>query len=102
MAQMVLLHFLGGSEMTLLTVMAADRYIAICKPLCYTTIMNRRVLMGSVLLSWAAGFVHMTMRQMAFTITLPFCGPNIVDNIFGELPLVLKLAALRPVFWSSW
>ncbi|GAB5572635.1 olfactory receptor 4K13-like [Prionailurus iriomotensis] len=91
MAQMFFLHFLGGSEMTLLIVMAVDRYIAICKPLHYTSIMNRRVLMGSVLLSWAVGFVH-TMSQMVFTINLPFCGPNIVDDIFCDLPLVLKLA----------
>ncbi|XP_069453555.1 olfactory receptor 4L1-like [Ovis canadensis] len=91
MAQMFFLHFLGGSEMTLLIVMAVDRYFAICKPLHYTTIMNHRVLRGSVLLSWAVGFVH-TMSQMVFTITLPFCGPNIVDNIFCDLPLVIKLA----------
>ncbi|XP_007538909.1 olfactory receptor 4K13-like [Erinaceus europaeus] len=91
MAQMFFLHFLGGSEMTLLIVMAVDRYIAICRPLHYTTIMNRRVLIGSVLLSWAVGFVH-TMSQMVFTIPLPFCGPNVVDNIFCDLPLVLKLA----------
>uniref|UniRef100_A0A8D1WRZ2 Olfactory receptor n=1 Tax=Sus scrofa TaxID=9823 RepID=A0A8D1WRZ2_PIG len=91
MAQMFFLHFLGGSEMTLLIVMAVDRYIAICRPLHYTTIMNHRMLMGSVLLSWAVGFVH-TMSQMVFTITLPFCGSNVVDNIFCDLPLVLKLA----------
>ncbi|XP_004470846.1 olfactory receptor 4K13-like [Dasypus novemcinctus] len=91
MAQMFFLHLLGGSEMTLLIVMAVDRYIAICKPLHYTAIMNRRVLTGSMLLSWAVGFVH-TVSQMVFTITLPFCGPNVVDNIFCDLPLVLKLA----------
>ncbi|XP_027975239.1 olfactory receptor 4K13-like [Eumetopias jubatus] len=91
MAQMFFLHLLGGSEMTLLIVMAVDRYIAICKPLHYTSIMNRRVLVGSVLLSWAVGFVH-TMSQMVFTITLPFCGPNIVDDIFCDLPRILKLA----------
>lgn len=91
MAQMFFLHFLGGSEMTLLIVMAVDRYFAICKPLHYITIMNHRVLRGSVLLSWAVGFVH-TMSQMVFTITLPFCGPNRVDNIFCDLPLVIKLA----------
>ncbi|XP_022377460.1 LOW QUALITY PROTEIN: olfactory receptor 4K13-like [Enhydra lutris kenyoni] len=91
MAQMFLLHFLGSSEMTLLIVMAVDRYIAICKPLHYTSIMNHRILVGAVLLSWAVGFVH-TMSQMVFTITLPFCGPNIVDNIFCDFPLVLKLA----------
>ncbi|XP_008830797.1 olfactory receptor 4K13-like [Nannospalax galili] len=91
MAQMFFLHFLGGSEMSLLIVMAVDRYIAICKPLHYTAIMSRRVLAGSVLLSWAVGFVH-TMSQMAFAVTLPFCGPNTVDDIFCDLPLVLRLA----------
>ncbi|XP_003418752.2 olfactory receptor 4L1-like [Loxodonta africana] len=91
MAQMFFLHLLGGSEVTLLIVMAVDRYIAICKPLHYTTIMNRRVLLGSVLVSWGVGFVH-TMSQMVFTSTLPFCGPSVVDDIFCDLPLVLKLA----------
>ncbi|XP_048071322.1 olfactory receptor 4K13-like [Ursus arctos] len=94
MAQMFFLHLLGGSEMTLLIVIAVDWYIAICKPLHYTSIMNRRVLVGSVLLSWAVSFVH-PMSQMVFTITLPFCGPNRVDNIFCDLPLVLKLACME-------
>ncbi|XP_072479380.1 olfactory receptor 4K13-like [Notamacropus eugenii] len=91
MAQMFLAHLLGGSEMTLLIVMAVDRYIAICKPLHYTTIMNPRILLGSVLLSWTVGFVH-TMSQMAFMVSLPFCGPNVIDDVFCDLPLVLKLA----------
>ncbi|KAM4853806.1 olfactory receptor 4L1-like [Thomomys bottae] len=91
MTQMFFLHFLGGSEMTLLIVMAVDRYIAICKPLHYTAIMNHKVVIGFVLLSWAVGFVH-TMSQMVFTVILPFCGPNVVDDIFCDLPLVLKLA----------
>nr|XP_023414550.1 olfactory receptor 4K13-like [Loxodonta africana] len=89
MAQMFFLHFLGSSEMPLLIAMAVDRYIAICKTFHYTTIMNRRVLMGSVLLSWGVGFVH-TMSQMVFT--LPFSGPSVVYNIFCDLALVLKLA----------
>ncbi|XP_074141194.1 olfactory receptor 4K14-like [Sminthopsis crassicaudata] len=91
MTQMFFLHFLGGSEMTLLIFMAVDRYVAICKPLHYTTIMSHRTLIGFVLLSWAVGFVH-TVSQMAFTINLPFCGPNVVDNVFCDLPLVIKLA----------
>ncbi|XP_068953543.1 olfactory receptor 4K13-like isoform X2 [Petaurus breviceps papuanus] len=91
MAQMFLVHFLGGSEMSLLVVMAIDRYVAICKPLHYTTIMNRRILLGSVFLSWVVGFVH-TMSQMAFVVTLPFCGPNVIDDVFCDLPLVMSLA----------
>ncbi|XP_036592653.1 olfactory receptor 4K13-like [Trichosurus vulpecula] len=91
MAQIFLAHLLGGSEMILLIVMAVDRYVAICKPLHYTTIMNHRILVGSVLLSWTVGFVH-TMSQMAFMVSLPFCGPNVIDDVFCDLPLVLKLA----------
>ncbi|XP_020844723.1 olfactory receptor 4K13-like [Phascolarctos cinereus] len=91
MAQMFLVHLLGGSEMSLLVVMAIDQYVAICKPLHYTTIMNRRILLGSVFLSWVVGFVH-TMSQMAFVISLPFCGPNVIDDVFCDLPLVMSLA----------
>ncbi|XP_072479295.1 olfactory receptor 4K13-like [Notamacropus eugenii] len=91
MAQIFFVHLLGGSEMALLIVMAFDRYVAICKPLHYTTIMNWRMLVGSVLLSWVVGFVH-TVSQMAFAVTLPFCGPNVIDDVFCDLPLVMSLA----------
>ncbi|XP_072480310.1 olfactory receptor 4K13-like [Notamacropus eugenii] len=91
MTQIFFVHFLGGSEIALLVVMAVDRYVAICKPLQYTTIMNWRILVGSVLLSWFVGFVH-TMSQMAFAVTLPFCGPNVIDDVFCDLPLVFTLA----------
>ncbi|XP_074140877.1 olfactory receptor 4K13-like [Sminthopsis crassicaudata] len=93
MAQMFFLHLFGGSEMMLLVAMAIDRYIAICKPLHYATIMNYRTCFGLVLLSWMTGFVH-TMSQMSFTVTLPFCGPNVVDSFFCDLPRVIKLACL--------
>ncbi|XP_027698421.1 olfactory receptor 4K13-like [Vombatus ursinus] len=93
MAQIFLVHLLGGSEMALLIVMAIDRYVAICKPLHYTTIMNWRILVGSVLLSWVVGFMH-TMSQMAFAVTLPFCGPNVIDDVFCDLPLVMSLACM--------
>ncbi|XP_043843113.1 olfactory receptor 4K13-like [Dromiciops gliroides] len=91
MAQMFLLHLLGGSEMTLLIVMAVDRYIAICKPLHYTSLMNHWLLVGLVLLSWVVGFIH-TISQMVFIVNLPFCGPNVIDNVFCDIPLVIKLA----------
>ena len=91
MAQMFFVHFFGGGEMSLLIAMAIDRYVAICKPLQYQTIMNYRVLIGFLLLSWAIGSIH-TTSQMVFTVGLPFCGPNVVDSIFCDLPLVIKLA----------
>ncbi|XP_045398246.1 olfactory receptor 4K13-like [Lemur catta] len=91
MTQMFFMHFFGGGEMSLLIAMAIDRYVAICKPLHYQTIMNHRVLIVLLLLSWTTGFIHST-SQMVFTVGLPFCGPNVVDSIFCDLPLVIKLA----------
>ena len=44
-----------------------------------------------VLIPWCVGFIH-TTSQLAFTINLPFCGPNQVDSFFCDLPLVIKLA----------
>ncbi|XP_055990066.1 olfactory receptor 4K13-like [Sorex fumeus] len=91
MAQMFFLHLLGGSEMMLLVSMAIDRYIAICKPLHYKNIMTHRVCLVLAILSWTAGLVH-TTSQMVFTATLPFCGPNVVDSFFCDLPRVIKLS----------
>ncbi|XP_074088101.1 olfactory receptor 4L1-like [Macrotis lagotis] len=91
MTQMFFMHLFGGGEMTLLIAMAFDRYVAICKPLHYTSIMSRRLLYGLVLFSWTIGFIH-TMSQIVLTVNLPFCGPNVVDNLFCDLPLVIKLA----------
>ncbi|XP_047395292.1 olfactory receptor 4K13-like [Sciurus carolinensis] len=91
MVQMYFMHFFGGGEMSLLIAMAIDRYVAICKPLHYQTIMNHRMLIGFLVLSWAVGFIH-TTNQMVFKVGLPFCGPNVVDSIFCDLPLVIKLA----------
>lgn len=55
------------------------------------TIMSPRVLTSLLLSSYAVGFVH-SSSQMAFMLKLPFCGPNVVDSFFCDLPLVIKLA----------
>ncbi|XP_062945924.1 olfactory receptor 4K14 [Cynocephalus volans] len=93
MAQIFFLHFSGGAEMLLLVSMAYDRYVAICKPLHYMTIMNRLTCIRLVLVSWIIGFVH-SISQVAFTVNLPYCGPNEVDSFFCDLPLVIKLACM--------
>ncbi|XP_036055944.1 olfactory receptor 4L1-like [Onychomys torridus] len=94
MAQMFFMHLFGGAEMTLLISMAFDRYVAICKPLHYRIIMSHRLLNTFIILSWTIGFIH-TMSQMVLTVNLPFCGHNIVNNIFCDLPLVIKLACIE-------
>ncbi|XP_037357688.1 olfactory receptor 4Q2 [Talpa occidentalis] len=89
--QLFFLHFVGAAEMFLLTVMAYDRYVAICRPLHYTTIMSRGLCCVLVAACWTGGFVHSTV-QTILTIRLPFCGPNQVDNFFCDVPPVIKLA----------
>ncbi|KAM6181687.1 olfactory receptor 4K1 [Erethizon dorsatum] len=93
MAQIFLLHSFVGSEMMLLVAMAYDRFIAICKPLYYGTIMNRRLCIIFVSISWAVGIFH-SVSHLAFTVDLPFCGPNEIDSFFCDLPLVIKLACM--------
>uniref|UniRef100_A0A8C9P044 Olfactory receptor n=1 Tax=Spermophilus dauricus TaxID=99837 RepID=A0A8C9P044_SPEDA len=89
--QIFVLHVLGGSEMVLLVAMALDRYVAICKPLHYLTIMSPR--MCSLLLSgaWLIGIIH-SVAQLAFVVHLPFCGPNEIDSFYCDLPQFIKLA----------
>uniref|UniRef100_A0A8B9S8V1 Olfactory receptor n=1 Tax=Apteryx owenii TaxID=8824 RepID=A0A8B9S8V1_APTOW len=91
MAQLFFLHFLGAAEAFLLMAMAYDRYVAICKPLHYTRLVNRRVCCVLVGASWGGGFIH-GIILFALTIHLPFCGPNVLDNFFCDIHQLVKLA----------
>ncbi|XP_004609799.1 olfactory receptor 4K14-like [Sorex araneus] len=93
MCQILFVHFVGGGEMVLLVVMAYDRYVAICKPLHYSTIMSLQKCIGLVMISWTIGFVH-AMSQMVVIVQLPFCGPKEIDSFFCDIPLVIKLACI--------
>ncbi|NXC15950.1 O1509 protein, partial [Corythaeola cristata] len=99
-AQLFFLHFVGASEMFLLTVMAYDRYTAICKPLHYTDIMSRRVCWVLVSACWAGGFLH-SIVQTLLTIQLPFCGPKTIDNYFCDVPPVIRLACID-IYVTEW
>ncbi|NWS78146.1 OR4M1 protein, partial [Crotophaga sulcirostris] len=91
MAQLFFLHFLGATEALLLMVMAYDRYVAICKPLRYTSLVNREICCGLVGATWGGGFIH-GIILFALSIHLPICGPNILDNFFCDVHQLVKLA----------
>ena len=91
MAQIFFFHLFGGGTVFFLSVMAYDRYIAISRPLHYITIMNTRMCVGLVVATWIGGFVH-SIVQLVLMLPLPFCGPNILDNFYCDIPQVLRLA----------
>ncbi|NXW08154.1 OR4S2 protein, partial [Fregetta grallaria] len=90
-AQLFGVHFFGCTEIFILTVMAYDRCIAICRPLHYTTVMTRRVCSWMVIVSWVGGFIH-SIVQTLLTTQLPFCGPNKIDHYFCDVHPLLQLA----------
>ncbi|XP_061493906.1 olfactory receptor 2D2-like [Rhineura floridana] len=91
MVHMYISSSLGGIECLLLAVMAYDRYLAICHPLLYTSIMGWwcQVLLSSS--CWTSG-LFLGSINTGSTVRLPFCGPNRINHFFCELPIVLKLS----------
>ncbi|XP_051039710.1 olfactory receptor 4K3-like [Phodopus roborovskii] len=94
MSQILCVHFFAGGEMVLLVTMAYDRYVAICRPLHYTSIVDRQKCISLILISWIIGFVH-AMSQLILILELRFCGPRMIDSFFCDIPLVMKLACMN-------
>ncbi|XP_064360651.1 olfactory receptor 14A16-like [Dromaius novaehollandiae] len=90
-AQVFLLLFLFPTEYSLLTVMAYDRYIAICRPLHYGTIMDSRACVKMAAAAWASGFIN-ALLHTANTFSIPLCQGNVVEQFFCEIPQILKLS----------
>ncbi|XP_076780856.1 putative olfactory receptor 10D4 [Arvicanthis niloticus] len=88
--QLFFYHCLGCTECFLYTVMAYDRFVAICFPLRYTIIMNHRVCCILATGTWMSGCVHATILT-SLTFQLPYCGPSNVGYYFCDMPAVLPL-----------
>ncbi|CAD7679690.1 unnamed protein product [Nyctereutes procyonoides] len=93
MTQLFTTHFFGGVEVFIITGMAYDRYVAICKPLHYAILMNRQRCNSILRASCAGGFLH-SLGLFLLTIFLPFCGPNEIDHYFCDVYPLLKLACI--------
>ncbi|XP_004621690.2 olfactory receptor 4P4-like [Sorex araneus] len=91
MTQLFTMHFFGGIEVFILTGMAYDRYVAICKPLHYTVIMSRPRCEAMLAASCVGGFLH-SFGQFLLAVFLPYCGPNEIDHYFCDVYPLLKLA----------
>ncbi|XP_078503322.1 olfactory receptor 2D3-like [Lissotriton helveticus] len=92
-AQMYTCLLLGGTECVLLAVMAYDRYVAIVFPLRYTVIMSRPVCITLASCCWLSGGL-MALVDTYFTLRLPLCGANIINNFFCEAPTLLKMVCV--------
>ncbi|NXJ71888.1 O14J1 protein, partial [Rostratula benghalensis] len=90
-AQVFFFLFYATAEFSILTIMAYDRYIAICKPLHYETILSSRACVHMAAAAWASGFLN-ALLHTASTFSLPLCQGNAVDQFFCELPQILKLS----------
>ncbi|XP_062993171.1 olfactory receptor 10G6-like [Elgaria multicarinata webbii] len=95
--QLFFYHFLGCSEFFLYTVMAYDRFLAICRPLHYNTMMNHRVCLYLSLGAWFGGFLH-SVIETKLTFGLTYSLENEVNHIFCDIPAMLKLACEDTTF----
>ncbi|XP_029437707.1 olfactory receptor 12D3-like [Rhinatrema bivittatum] len=84
-------HFLGSTEVILLTTMSYDRYVAICNPLRYNIIMNKKVCILLSSGSWMTGFFHALLHSV-MTSRLPFCKSNKINHFFCDVKPILMLA----------
>ncbi|XP_032867715.2 olfactory receptor 14A16-like [Tyto alba] len=90
-AQVFLFVFLLPSEYVILTVMAYDRYVAICQPLHYGTLLGSRACVHMAAAAWGTGMLY-SLLHTANTFSLPLCQGNSLDHFFCEIPQILKLS----------
>ncbi|XP_068020520.1 olfactory receptor 14A16-like [Melanerpes formicivorus] len=93
--------FLIATEFSLLTTMSYDRYVAICRPLHYETLLGSRVCLHMAAAVWACGFFH-ALLHTANTFSLPLCQGNALHQFFCEMPQILKLSCSTSYLRELW
>eukprot|EP00076_Gallus_gallus_P035605 XP_025001143.1 olfactory receptor 14J1-like [Gallus gallus] len=96
-AQVFFFVFFILAEYSLLTVMSYDRYVAICKPLHYRTLLGSRACATMAAAAWGTGLLY-SLLHTASTFSLPLCQGNAVDQFFCEIPQILKLSCSKSYF----
>ncbi|NXF99110.1 O10C1 protein, partial [Sakesphorus luctuosus] len=98
-AQMYFFLFFGATECYLLVAMAYDRYRAICNPLHYMDIMNKKTCIHLAASSWICGHL-LALGHTTFVFSLPFCGSNTINHFFCEIQPVLMLVC-GDTYWNE-
>ncbi|NXD04803.1 O14J1 protein, partial [Certhia familiaris] len=93
-AQVFLLFFFISAEYFLLTIMCYDRYVSICKPLHYGTLLGSRACARMAAAAWATAFLY-SLLHTANTFSLPLCHGNALGQFFCEIPQILKLSCSK-------
>uniref|UniRef100_A0A8C3MTU6 Olfactory receptor n=1 Tax=Geospiza parvula TaxID=87175 RepID=A0A8C3MTU6_GEOPR len=96
-AQLFMLVFFISAELSLLTIMCYDRYVSICKPLHYGTLLGSRACAHMAAAAWASAFLNALMHT-ANTFSLPLCHGNALGQFFCEIPQILKLSCSHSNF----
>nr|XP_004667814.1 olfactory receptor 5AS1 [Jaculus jaculus] len=89
--QMFFFACFADAECLILAAMAYDRYAAICKPLHYATLVSRKVSLSLVALAYCSGSMT-SLVHVSLAFRLPFCGSNIVNHFFCDIPPLLALS----------
>ncbi|KAL9820667.1 olfactory receptor 14A16-like [Geothlypis trichas] len=90
-AQLFFLLFFLSAEFFLLTIMCYDRYVSICKPLHYGTLLGSRACAHMAAAAWASAFLNALMHT-ASTFSLPLCHGNALGQFFCDVPPIIKLS----------
>ncbi|XP_014817659.1 PREDICTED: olfactory receptor 14A16-like [Calidris pugnax] len=89
--QLFFFLFFITAEFSLLTIMAYDRYVAICKPLHYGTLLGSRACVHMAAAAWGSVFLYALLHTVS-TFSIPLCQGNVLDQFFCEIPQILKLS----------